>query len=132
MSRSSARRAQVEPLAALVAVAVLCLAVGAYGAVRADVLPAGDSDAPANAVLSETVDAATPQNSLVVDPQLLDAAAVPPPGYEATITVTTGNQTWRSGPDNPPADAASATRRVPVRVGPGSVRPGRVVVEVWS
>jgi len=66
MSRSSARRAQVEPLPALVAVAVLCLAVGAYASVRAGVAPVGGSGPPADAVLSETVDAATDSGSVVV------------------------------------------------------------------
>ncbi|AHG03110.1 hypothetical protein HALDL1_05535 [Halobacterium sp. DL1] len=130
MSRSSARRAQVEPLPALVAVAVLCLAVGAYASVRAGVAPVGGSGPPADAVLSETVDAATDSGSVVVTPRALRVVA--PPGYEATVTVTVGDQSWTAGASDPPPDAATASRRVPVRITPGEVNPGRLDVEVWS
>ena len=130
MSRSSARRAQVEPLPALVAVAVLCLAVGGYASIRVGVVPVGGSGAPADAVLSDTVDAASEPGSVVVIPG--DLTAVAPSGYEAAVTVTAGDREWSTGTRSPPAGAATASRRVPVRLSPGRVRPGRIVVEVWA
>jgi hypothetical protein len=130
MSRSSARRAQVEPLPALVAVAVLCLAVGGYASVRTDVLPVDGSDAPADEVLSDTVDAASEPGTVVVDPA--NITVVTPTAYDAAVTVTAGDREWTAGATAPPSDAAAASRRVPVRIGPGRVRPGRITVEVWA
>jgi hypothetical protein len=132
MSRSSARKAQVEPVAALVAVAVLGLAVGAYATVRADVLPGAERDAPANAVLAETVDAATTSGAVAVSPSTLEVDSVAPAGYEVSVTITAGDSEWTRGAEHPPPDAASDSRRVPVRVAPGQIRPGRVTVVVWS
>ncbi|MFB6270548.1 MAG: hypothetical protein ABEH83_11420 [Halobacterium sp.] len=131
MSRSSARRAQVEPLAAVVAVAVVCFAVGAYATVRADVLGPTTQDAPADQVLADAVDAATGAGSVVVAPTKLDIEDVAPEGYTAAVTVTAGDREWTAGP-SPPPDTATATKQVPVRVAPDTVRPGRLTVEVWS
>jgi len=131
MSRSSARRAQVEPVAAVVAVLALCLAVAAYGAVSAGVLPERTSTAPAERVLDDAVDAATPAGSVVVSPSHL-SESVAPAGYDATLRLTAGERSWTAGPAEPPSDAASATRRVPVRVANGDARPGRLTVEVWQ
>jgi len=130
MSRSSAREAQVEPLPALAAVLVVCLTVGAFATVRASVLPAATGDAPADDVLSDAVDAATPQRSVVVDPARLDAA-VAPDGFEVNVTVTAGDREWTAG-ERPPPDAATASQRVPVRVADDRTRPGTLTVEVWS
>ncbi|WP_336034842.1 DUF7285 family protein [Halobacterium yunchengense] len=132
MSRSSARRAQVEPLPAIVAVTVLCAAVATYGAVRADALSGLSGDrAPAEQVLADAVDATTPEGSVVVDPDRLTAADVAPAGFEASVTVTAGSHEWRAGAGSPPPNAATASQRAPVRVD-GEVRPGRVTAEVWS
>jgi len=131
MSRSSARRAQVEPLPALVAVTVLCLALGTYGAVRADVVPGSDRDAPADAVLSETLDAAPPSDAVVVDPTGIDPSTLGPPGYDVAVTVTADGRDWALGPASPP-EAPTASQQAPVQVAPGDVRPGRVTVAVWS
>ncbi|MUV61400.1 hypothetical protein [Halobacterium sp. CBA1126] len=130
MSRSSARRAQVEPLPALVAVAVVCLAVGAFATVRADVLPVAASDAPTEEVLADAVDAASPPDDVVVEPARLTASVVPA-GYEANVTLTAGNREWTVG-ERPPPEAARASQRVPVRLADDRTRPGRLAVEVWS
>lgn len=130
MSRSSARRAQVDPLAAVLAVAVVCFAVGAYATVRADALPPLDDHTPADQVLADTVDAATAQGSAVVEPQHVDTTGVAPDGYEVAVTVTAGEREWVAGP-TPPPDATTATRQIPVRLAPDTVRPGRLTVEVW-
>lgn len=131
MSRSSARRAQVEPVAAVVAVLALCLAIAAYGVVSAGVLPDSKSSAPASQVLDAAADAASTEGSVVVSPSRL-SADVAPVGYEAALRLSADDRTWTAGASDPPPEAASASRRVPVRVGPGDVVPGRLTVEVWE
>jgi len=131
MSRWSARRAQVEPVAAVVAVLALCLALAAYGSVSAGVLPGRAASAPAGQVLDDAVDAATPAGSVVASPSAL-SGAVAPAGYETRVRLTSGSRSWTAGADSPPPAAASASRRVPVRVAPGEVAPGRLTVEVWQ
>lgn len=132
MSRSSARRAQVEPVPAVVAVLALCLAIAAYGSVRAGVFPAADEQtAPAAQVLDDVDDAATPAGSRVVMPDRLSVGPVPA-GYEATVRLAAGGRNWTAGAADPPASASGAARPVPVRVAPGAVRPGRLTVVVWS
>jgi len=129
MSRSRERRAQVEPVAAVVAVLALCLALVAYGAVGESVVPTPGASAPADQVLDDAVDAATPPGSVVVSPSRLEAVA--PAGYETGVRLVAGERTWTAGASDPPPEAASASRRVPVRVGPDDVVPGRLTVEVW-
>ena len=131
MSRSSARRAQVEPVAAVVAVLALCLALAAYGAVSEGVLPDRESSAPADQVLDDAVDAATAAGSVVVSPAHL-TGDVTPAGYEVSVRLTASERSWTVGADSPPPDATSASRRVPVRVTPEDVQPGRLTVEVWQ
>lgn len=131
MSRSSAREAQVEPLPALVAVLVVCVAVGTFATERADVLPVVSADAPADAVVSDAVDAATPSDSVVVHPGRLVASPLGPSEYDVAVTLTAGEREWTAGP-TPPPDATAASQRVPVRVAPDRVRPGRLTVEVWA
>lgn len=131
MSRSSARRAQVEPVAAVVAVLALCLALAAYGAVGERVLPERGGSAPAAQVLDDAVGAATPAGSVVVSPTRL-AGGVAPAGYRVHVRLTAGERAWTAGASDPPPAAASAARRVPVRTAPGDVRPGELTVEVWT
>lgn len=132
MSRSSARRAQVEPVPAVVAVLALCLAIAAYGSVRAGVLPADNEEgAPATQVLDDVDDAATPNGSLVVAPERLSVEPVPA-GHEATVRLEAGGRNWTAGASDPPAGASTAARPVPVRVESGAVRPGRLTVVVWA
>ncbi|SEW07235.1 DUF7285 family protein [Halobacterium jilantaiense] len=131
MSRWSARRAQVEPVAAVVAVLALCLALVAYGSVSAGVLPGPGASAPAGQVLDDAVDAATTEGSVVVSPSAL-SGTVAPAGYQASVRLTADNRSWNTGADAPPPEAASASRRVPVRVAPGEVAPGRLTVAVWQ
>ena len=131
MSRSSARRGQVEPVPALVAVLAVCLALGAYASVRGTALPGLGHGAPTDAVLADASDAATDADSAVVSPDDLTAAGVAPDGFRVAVTLTAGDREWTAGAE-PPDGAASASERVPVRVAPGRVRPGRLTVEVWQ
>lgn len=132
MSHSSARRAQVEPLPALIAVAVVCLAISAYAGVTSNVLPEQSRYVPSEQVLADAIDEATPAGQIVVEPSLLDSISVAPAGFEMSVTVLAGDNMWRAGATNPPPNAEIASELVPIRIHPGEVVPGRFIVKVWS
>jgi hypothetical protein len=121
----------VEPVAAVAAVLALCLAVAAYAAVTETALPGRTASAPAGQVLADAADAASMEGDVVVSPDRL-TGAVAPTGYAASVELGTADRSWTAGAGDPPPRAASASRRVPVRVAPGDVRPGRLTVAVWQ
>lgn len=125
MSRSSAR-GYVEPLAALAAVFAVTVGLAVYvGALDRPLRP---TDRPvAETVLDElTTEAGTMG---VVDVEAF-ASASPPAGWHANVTLATRDGRLSRGPI-PPADADRATRRVSVRLAPGTIRPGRLTVVAW-
>jgi hypothetical protein len=131
MSRSSAR-GQVEPVAALVCLLAVCVAVSTY------------ATALAGAGYGTERDVATPTLDRVVDRLAVGGVAVPdrteraqgvgPTGYRVNVTVAAAGERWHAGPTPPGrrADTDTAARTVGVRLAPGRVRPGRVHVEVWA
>lgn len=125
MARSSAK-GYVEPIAALAAVFAVVVGITVYAGVVGDVLEPSER-AVAKAVLEDVLHRAEVEG--VLDPAAL-AGAEPPAGWRANVTLATGEGRWRTGPD-PPDDADRATRQVPVRLGPGTVRPGRITVVAW-
>jgi hypothetical protein len=129
MSRSSARRAQVEPLAALAAVLVLGVALGAYVGALDGALPSPTDRNRAEPALGRVADALRP-DGVARPARLPAAAAAAPDGYRANVTLAAGDRRWSVGP-SPPESADTAARRLPVRVAPGRVRTGRLRVEVW-
>jgi hypothetical protein len=132
MSRSSARRAQVEPLAALATVFVLGSALTVYAVGLESVLPTAehrDRDLAAAAI--ERVTDRVVEGG-VADPDRLTAnGSLRRSGYHLRVTLRAGNDTWAAGPPAPPT-ADAAARRVSVRRWPGRVDPGTLRVEVWS
>lgn len=128
MSRSSTRRAQVEPIAALAATFAVCLGLALYAGALDATLP-GDRDPDvAKPTLTRTEAAASSLG--VVEPTRL-AATHGPDGYAVNATLAATDRRWTAGP-TPPARAGAACRRTSVRVRPATVRPGRLCVEVWS
>jgi hypothetical protein len=133
MSRSSdsdsSNRAQVEPLAALVTVFAVGVALTTYTGVLGATLPTPDRN-----LAEPTVERATRAvtKTGVADPEALAAGLrAGPKGYRLNLTLRAAGQSWHAGPTPPPsADAADSA--VSVRVAPGSVRPGRLRAEVWS
>jgi hypothetical protein len=133
--RRSSGRAGTEPLAALVAVAVVCSAVSLY----AGLLPvpqSTDRNAAAAERLLDRVYDRTAETG-VVHPGRLGSAVPSAEEWQSrwrvNVSVESGTATWRRGP-SPPAGAdsvARATRRVSVRQPLGGVRPGRLRVVVW-
>ncbi|MFC5970636.1 hypothetical protein ACFPYI_04755 [Halomarina salina] len=139
MSRSSARRGQVEPVAALVALAVVCAALSLYAGVLGDTLAVtggSSSDPTAESVADRARGHLTPAG--VADPDRLDGVpGTAPDGYRLNATLAcrdagagTGGE-WTVGPA-PPSTAERAVVPVSVRVAPGRVRPCRLAVVVWS
>lgn len=125
MPRSS-DRGYVEPVAAIAAVFAVAAGLTIYaGGLEAAL---GSSERPvAETVLDEI---RTEGGSLGVVEPIEVTRARPPAGWQANVTLATRAGRWSHGP-TPPADADRATARVAVRLGPGTVRPGRLTVEVW-
>lgn len=128
MSRSS-DRAQTEPLAALVAVAMVSLALGIYGGVLDTALPGQRDRAVAEPALSAVEDTLAPAG-VVRHERVPTSPTAGPDGYETNVTVTASGRQWSAGPQAPP-NGARATEQVGVRVGPARVVPGRLRVVVW-
>lgn len=128
MSRSSARRGQVEPLAALAAVLAVGVALAGYAGALDAALPAGSDRDRAEPMLDRA--AATLRPDGVARPARLARAADPPRGYRANLTLTAAGHRWTVGPPVP-GSANTVARRLPVRVAPGEVRRGRLRVGVW-
>ncbi|MFC6988060.1 hypothetical protein ACFQJD_03745 [Haloplanus sp. GCM10025708] len=129
MSRSSARRAQVEPTAALAAVLVVCAGVGLYADVLHGAMPESDREI-APPTLARVYDTVAP-DGVVAPSRLADGHDAGPAGYRRNLSVRAGGEQWGVGP-TPPPTAEGASRLVSVRLGPARVVPGRLRVEVWS
>lgn len=117
------------PLAALVAVVMVSLALGLYAGVLDASLPGERDRSVAPTALSAVEDQVAPAG--VVRPGLVgDSPAAGPAGYETNVTVSAGGSRWSAGPAAP-ATAHRASERVSVRVAPARVVPGRLEVAVW-
>jgi hypothetical protein len=128
MSRSSDRGA-IEPTAALVAVFAICVGVTLYAGVLESAVA---SATPAQNRAASSADAVERQLSTagIVHPnRIVTVQSELPRGYEGNVTIATDDR-WTSGPTPPPA-ADGETRLVSVRVGPGTIRRGRLSVRVW-
>lgn len=130
MSPWSRRRAETEPLVAIVAAFAVAAGLATYAGVLDTTLTSTATDREvADPTLQRAYAALAPSG--ITDPERLTLDALDgPDGYRVRISVTTGESEWHAGPDAPPgADVAS--RSVTVRVAPGVNRPGRLSVEVW-
>jgi len=134
-SLSTADRAAVEPLAALVAVVVVGLALGLYAGAFADATPDGDRRG-AEAALDRVEQRVAVGG--VVDPSRM--RAIEAPGTETAVELEANGERWlaASGPDAPgPPEVRSegavavAERRVTVRVAPGRNVRGTLRAVVW-
>ena len=134
-SLSTADRAAVEPLAALVAVVVVGLALGLYAGAFADATPDGDRR-NAEAALDRVDQRVTVGG--VVDPSRL--REIEAPGTETAVELEADGERWMaaSGPDAPgppgvraPDAVAVAERRVTVRMAPGRNVRGTLRAVVW-
>lgn len=130
MRRWSAREGQTEPLAALVAVVVVAVALSLYATAFDASLPtAPDRNAAQQA--TDRVERSITVGGVVRPSLLPSATASGPDGYRLNATLLVRDTTQRVGPPHPPT-ADSAGRRVSVRLGAGRVSPGRLEVRVWT
>lgn len=125
MPRSSAR-GYVEPIAALVAVFALGLGLTLYAGTLADASTDHEREVAQTVIDSLTREAET---LAVLSPARLRNASVPR-GWSVNVTLVSPAGRWTAG-EAPPPDADRARRRVAVRLGPGTVRPGWLRVAVW-
>ncbi|MFB6302248.1 MAG: hypothetical protein ABEH78_05240 [Haloferacaceae archaeon] len=131
MSRSSARRGQVEPTVALAAVFGVVVGIGLYAGVLADAMPGARDRNLAVPTAERVHDELAPTAEIVVPDRLDRIPGTAPAGHRLNVTVTVATGRWTVGPGAPPT-ADTATRRTSVRIGPGKVRPGTLRVEVWA
>jgi hypothetical protein len=130
MRRSSGREAQTEPLAAVVAVVVVALALALYvGAFEAN-LP-GPVDRNHAEAAADRIERALTVGGVARPSRLTAALDRGPDGYRVNATLTVGDPAERAGP-TAPETADTARRRVSVRTGPGRVEPGQLEVRVWT
>lgn len=134
MQRSSGRGG-TEPLAALVAVGVVCSALSLYAGIL-PVPPSTDRKTATAERLLDRVYERAGETGVVCPGRLGDAlrsAGQVRGQWRVNVSVESGTTRWQHGP-NPPGEvdsAESATRRVSVRHPLGQVRPGRLRVVVW-
>lgn len=128
-SSAGVDRGQTEPLAALAALLAVGVGLALFAGAAADG-PAASDRSLADPALERAT--ATALDDGVVDPKDLPAPrTVAPDGYEARVTLLFDGRQRAVGP-RPPDDADRASRPVTVRVAPGDLRSGRLVVEVWA
>lgn len=126
----SANRGQTEPVAALVAVVAVAMALAVYaGAFEAN-LP-GPVDRNHAEAAADRVERAVTVGGVARPGRLADALDRVPAGYRANATLTVGDRTEHAGPEFP-VTADDASRRVSVRIDAGRVAPGRLEVRVWT
>jgi hypothetical protein len=142
----AASRGQAEPLAALIAVTLVCTVLSLYVGTLSNAVAESESE---RRVAESTLDGiwrdASDDGIFEADTDLATAVSPSsvPDGYTVSveITVVAPNGSERTagraqfgegsaGP--PPEDAQRASRAVSVQRTPGDVRPGRLVVEVWD
>jgi hypothetical protein len=123
-------RAQVEPLAALVAVFAVGAALTAYTGVLDATVPTTDRDL-AEPTVERVERAVSDETGVLLPTTLAEGLRAGPEGYALNLTLNSAGQTWQAGP-TPPPSADTAELAVSVRMGPGQIRPGRLRAEVWS
>lgn len=130
MRRWSDRHGQVEPLAAIVAVATVGVAIGLYAGVLDDIIEPDDERDTDAIAIDRVLDRAEAIG--VLEPERLDSAVETLlPGWRANATLSVDGRTVAVGPAPPDNETTTASRRVAVRTAPGVVRPGRLSITVW-
>lgn len=154
-SRSSSSRGQTEPIAALVAIAVVILAVGIYGGYVTDAVSDGTDRNPSETVIDQVWDSAGADGVYdASSDELYDEDAVRlPSGYTVYIEVvvtdpddpdgqvvedvlvhTDGTVETDVDADERPEEVSTASRQISVdhsETSPGDVDTGTLRVEAW-
>jgi len=123
-------RGQVEPLAAITAVFAVSVALALYAGVVGDAVVTHDRET-AEIALDRAVENVT--TARIVDPNRETIERIhgtAPEGWQANVTLRSDGFVRAVGPE-PPPEADQASRRVAVRLKPGTVRPGLLQVVIW-
>lgn len=153
-SWTRSERGQTEPIAALVAVSAVVIALSLFAVMYVDAMGDGQSDRELAGKTSELVwnEVEPIGQSGVYDTAEVTLSAditreVIPKGYNVNISVTVvdedghikivdGVEYDAAGDqvslDPPPSEATSQTRPIPVRMDPGDVQVGTLHVYVWD
>lgn len=145
------QRGQTEPIAALVAITMVCLAISLYTGIHTDALSRLDSDRDASRATGDRVWTDVTDSGIVYEDLRISEAIRNdslPQGYTVAVSITVvgrdgGNRTLARatfGPDgrmsdqpvSPPDRARRYERPVSVQRAPGTVRPGTLAVVVWE
>jgi len=132
MSRSSARRGQVEPLAALVAVVAVVAGVSLYAGALADAHPDRPSSAPTVETAADRAVEAIAPAGVARPRRMSELPSVAPEGYRLNATLAAGDARWTVGPPVTKRTASGTIRPTSVRLAPGRIRPGRLRVVIWT
>ena len=141
-------RGGMEPLAALVSVAAICLAVSVYAGF-ASVTVAEPGDEQVDRATLDSVWAALADDAVINGDTQVASQLGPetlPRGHRVAVKITIVGDDGRLKPVGaatfgtdaqvatlePPPTADVSGRPVPVRVGEGDIRPGRLTVVVWD
>ncbi len=144
-------RGGTEPLAALVSVAAICVAISIYAGFASVTLSHTTGNSGVDRATLDTVWADVSNDGLFDSVTALESAVEPetlPRGYHARVAitrvggdghfVTVGEAVFDDRgrvvetPIDPPPDSQSKERPIPIRIRAGDVRPGRLAVEVWD
>ena len=151
VSHSSQSRGQTEPIAALLAITTVCLAVGLYAGYVTDALP-GHNEQTVEDVVLERVWSDLGSDGVYVSSGYHGLSpSIVPDGYLVVVEIRRSNHAvddpietfwldehsiWRQGPpdDDPPADAHTVSRPIPIKSESvdGAVSAGTLRVVVWS
>lgn len=123
---SSARRGQVEPLPALLALATFAIALSLYGTTL-EAVPLGGEPTISEGTVESVLE--TLADGTVVYPDRLDRLDEADGTERRAVIVSAAGRTWRQGP-RPPGDADTVRRHVLVDTSDGA-RPGTLRVSVW-
>lgn len=142
-------RGQSEPIAALVAVAVVCAAVSIYAGVFTTTLPTIETERDVSEAAADNIWQDVSDDGVYVHPTNLhgtiDESSLPA-GYYVAVAMTyvgpdgtlenVGSVVFDGSGhavDKPtPEDTLIVQRAVAIRLRPGDVRPGQYTVEVWK
>ena len=145
-------RGGTEPLAALVSVAAICVALSVYAGVASVTLSeSGDGTSQVDGAVIDSVWGSVNENGVVDSTLDLEGHLGPqtlPRGYRTRVHITIVGDDGHlvtvatalfdergisvdSSLEAPP-DVQTNTRPMPVRIRDGDIRPGRLTVEVWD
>lgn len=122
-------RGQLEPTAALVATATVCLSLGLYAVALGNAIPPTERNLAEPTL--DRVETELSAGGTVVPAHREAALDGGPAGHSINLTIVAAERRWVAGPAVP-RTADRARRRTSVRVDADRVRAGTLRVAVWS